>query len=307
MFLTEGDTEKVAVLVGKACPDLDVRSVTILSGGCDNRAFRIGSHHVARFPRDQDAYEALRREEVFCHFVKGRVSLQTPDLKIFCADEHPFSLHAFIKGQSLTSELYACLAEEKKDRVAENLAEFFACLHRTSFQKAWDLGAKPLENYMSAQEMHTVLEYKALSGIRGFGRYVIEEYIRIQVAEQDLVFGHFDVHSENVAFDSAAGELSGIFDFADCGVGDVHREFHPVNLMSTDLCYRTVERYQEKTGRIIDQNRIRLYRVINDLSDLVEYGLGHESHRLIENIVRWRDELFPEWSKLPNPDFSPSR
>lgn len=307
MFLAEEDTEKVAVLVRKVCPALDVRDITILSGGCDNLAFLIGNHHVARFPRDEGAYEALQREEIFCRFVRGKVSLQTPDLKIFCADGYPFSLHTFIEGQSLTADLYASLAEEKKDHIAESLAEFFVCLHRTPLQDALGLGAKSLEGYMGEQAMRAILEHEALSGIRDFGAYVLEEYGRVQVVELDLVFGHFDVHSENVAFDCAAGELSGVFDFADCGTGDVHREFYPVNLMSTDLCCRTMARYQEKTGRIIDRNRVRLYTVIADLSDLAESGPGHESAgRFIERVVCWRGELFPEWNKSSSPVFSPS-
>jgi aminoglycoside phosphotransferase (APT) family kinase protein len=294
-FLLDEDLEKVAAIVSRACPDIDTKNVIFLSSACENRAFKIGDHHVARFPRDQVAYEALCREEIFCCFIKGKFSLMTPDLKVYGADDYPFSLHCFIPGESLTKELYLKLSEDQKDCVAKDLANFFAYFHSIPLEKARNIGALSLYKYKDSKEVLEIIKDKRLDKVRNFSRFIVKKYERISVPDCDYVFSHFDVHSMNMAFNSSSGKLVGIFDFGDCGIGDLHREFFRLNSVSPDLARRTINHYQDRTGRMVDWNRVRIYGAFCQLSLLLEDSITDFFSENIENIEFYRSDLFPEW------------
>jgi hypothetical protein len=96
------------------------------------------------------------------------------------------------------------------------------------------------------------------------------------------VYGFFDAHGWNMAFDHERGRLRGIFDFADSGFGPPHREFVQISLIDPDLAARTVEAYEASTGRVLDRRRIFLLAAAMRLSELagaVETGEHIEAIR----------------------------
>lgn len=290
-FLLDKDLEKVAAIVSQGCPAIDTKNVAFLSRGWDNLAFKIGNYHVARFPRDKVAYEALCREEVFCRFIKGKVSLQTPDLKVYCADDYPFSLHRFIPGESLTKELYLKLSEDQKDCVAKHLVEFFRFFHSINTKEAKNLGAKKIKDHTDIKFIKENIEKREFGGVATFVKSIICEYEKIIVKDCDIVFGYYDAHGKNMSFDANKGALFGIFDLADSGMGDIHQEFHPLNEISADLSKRTIFKYQKLTGRSIDWNRVRLYSTIFQIS---QFAKSNDQQNLVNSIKELRSELFPE-------------
>lgn len=108
-----------------------------------------------------------------------------------------------------------------------------------------------------------------------------------------LVFGYFDAHCWNLAFDLELGRLNGVYDFADCGIGDIHQEFHPLNFVSPDLTSRAIDLYEAQSDRRIDRSRVGFYTVLSGYSDLfdLESSQGtllkktREVH--LEQVRRW--------------------
>ena len=84
------------------------------------------------------------------------------------------------------------------------------------------------------------------------------------------VYGHFDGHGWNMAFDHAAETLTGIYDFADSGFGDLTQEFIYSDLVSPDLTDRIVARYTRHSGRQIDLDRVRLLTSVHRLTELAD-------------------------------------
>src|SRR5690606_2345867 len=72
------------------------------------------------------------------------------------------------------------------------------------------------------------------------------------------IYGFFDGHGWNMAFDHAAGRLNGVYDFADSGLGPLHQDFLYSNLISADLTARIITAYERETGRHIDRDRVDL-------------------------------------------------
>ncbi|MBN0217560.1 phosphotransferase, partial [Pseudomonas aeruginosa] len=54
---------------------------------------------------------------------------------------------------------------------------------------------------------------------------LVREYAKLPADPLGSIFGFFDGHGWNMAFDSEAGRLNGVYDFADAGIGPLHQEF----------------------------------------------------------------------------------
>jgi hypothetical protein len=102
------------------------------------------------------------------------------------------------------------------------------------------------------------------------------------------VYGFFDGHGWNIAFDHEAGRLNGIYDFADSGFGPLHQDFIYSNLISRDLTARIVDEYEVLTGRTLDRGRIDLLTGVLRLSELAEYAddPGHVA-AMVRNVAGW--------------------
>jgi aminoglycoside phosphotransferase (APT) family kinase protein len=75
------EIDQVKALLSEQCPDLSGLAVTTLNGGgVDNRAFRIGSDYIARFPRRPDTRDAMAKELKWLGFLREGLSVQIPEL-----------------------------------------------------------------------------------------------------------------------------------------------------------------------------------------------------------------------------------
>lgn len=264
------------------------RSGSVVGIGWDNHAIDFGTT-IVRLPGDYDALRALRLEEQVC----GRLSL--PDLQIprtqLVEGEYPFSWHRKIPGEHLLTDVYEALSERQKEAAAAKLARFLARVHAIPTESASTWGAPPLP-WMPPEEIASLAGTIIPEDLQdNFGR-AIDAYASLRIADADRVFGHFDAHGWNMAFDRAAGELTGIFDFGDCAIGDRHVDFHPLNTISRDLSRRVISHYEELTGCTIDRGRVQLYTVVAEYSELsgaMKQGLDTEHH--LGQLRRWQREL----------------
>jgi aminoglycoside phosphotransferase (APT) family kinase protein len=85
------------------------------------------------------------------------------------------------------------------------------------------------------------------------------------------VFGHFDCHGWNMAFDHANQKLNGIFDFGDSGIGDAHRDFIYPSLLSPQHAFRVADHYETYSGKRIDRKRLALLISYHRLMEMAEY------------------------------------
>jgi Ser/Thr protein kinase RdoA (MazF antagonist) len=102
------------------------------------------------------------------------------------------------------------------------------------------------------------------------------------------VFGHFDGHGWNMAFDHNAQRLNGVYDFGDSGIGPLHQEFIYTNFISSNLTAPIINAYEVQTGKEIDRARIKLltgvYRLV-EVAGAADDPANIEA--MVKNLISW--------------------
>jgi len=179
-----------------------------------------------------------------------------------------FSLHGKLPGGTLDGEGYARLNEEARRRLAGDIALFLAELHAIDPATMREAGAGPV-GWWDTEEATLAPVWPLLpEHLRAPAQAAVADYRRLSPDPLGEVYGFFDAHGWNMAFDRQEGQLKGIFDFADSGFGPPHREFVQISLIHPELAARTVEAYEARTGRALDRRRIFLLTAAMRLSEL---------------------------------------
>ncbi len=185
-------------------------------------------------------------------------------------------------------DAYRRLPDAAKDRLADDLAIFFAELHALDPAVMRDAGALPVGAWDTGDETLAPVWPLLPPDCVAQARAALDAYRALGPDPLGERYGFFDAHGWNMAFDAGRRRLNGIFDFADSGFGPVHREFAPVSLIDPDLTARTAAAYERGTGNRLDRRRIFLLTAAMRLSELA----GEIAAR---GNVEWVRDLVIDW------------
>ena len=169
--------------------------------------------YIFRFPRNFFFARMMIKDCHFCQFLKGKVSVQTPDMQLKFDNNRPFSMHQKIKGVSLTSRMDNLSPEEEK-RIATDIVQFLSELH-----------AIPVSD-MPADIAESLNDF--LTGLASVhkGNYDLEKHnnlITMEKTSESPVIIHGDFNPGNILLDENA-HLSGVIDFAFASISDKHAD-----------------------------------------------------------------------------------
>lgn len=255
-----------------ACPELADATFAILASGWHSTAVEVGGRWVFKFPRGAEAEAALLREAAVLRLVRPAVSLAVPAPQVF-AGPPLFSRHEKLPGGYLLGEDYRRLDEPARQGVGDALGRFYAELHRLQPARMRAVGALPL----------------LPAAWRERAERLVREYAKLPADPLGSIFGFFDGHGWNMAFDSEAGRLNGVYDFADAGIGPLHQEFIYSTFIDADLTERIVAAYERFSGRRLERRRIALLTAAHRLSELAE--LADEPRHLPDMLAGALDGL----------------
>ncbi|MHB2263832.1 phosphotransferase family protein [Aliihoeflea sp. PC F10.4] len=248
----------------EAFPQFRSARFSVAGRGWHSLAVDIDGRFIAKFPQGSEALEALRREARLLAAVRPHLALPVPDMKLV---ERPilFSLHEKLGGSVLLAADYERLPDDARDALAETLAQFFAELHAIDRKFMHAAGASPAERWDVRPGTLAPVWSLIPTSVRdraqaALGRYSARKW-------DDDIYGFFDAHGWNMAFDHEASRLNGIFDFADSGFGPAAREFVPVSLISPNLARRSMRAYGRLTGRNIDPQDVFMLTAAARLSE----------------------------------------
>jgi len=247
---------------------------------CDGFIFKFARHPAAR--------ARLRREVALLQFLKPRITMPLPQMVLHEGPE-PFSQHLKLPGSSLESDDYGMLDEGRRNALATRMAQLYAELHALSLSRMQQVGALGVDPWMSPDEILAGAAPKLPRGHKGFLDRTVSAYRRLTIAGPELVFGYFDGHGWNMAFDHQTGLLNGVFDFADAGFGSRHRDLSYSNWISADLTLRIIDRYEELARFKVNRELVMLYTSALRLAELAKGFLDEERH--VANVVNWVGEL----------------
>ena len=265
------DLPSLQALLVARFPDLAGAAFTLRTQGFDSLAVDVDDRLIFKFPRYDYAAQALRKEAALLEVVRQRVTLPVPALELF---EEPtlFSRHTKLTGEHLWSADYEKLGPATRDRLADDIARFYSELHALDADALRKGGAVEREPWFPAQEILRQA-WPALSAqSRRHAQATLTEWQALEPDPQGTVYGFFDGHGWNMAFDPDQQKLNGIYDFADSGFGDRHVEFIYTSFISLDLTARVIAAYPRHSGRIIDVERVHLLTGVFWLSEIGGYA-----------------------------------
>jgi aminoglycoside phosphotransferase (APT) family kinase protein len=263
----------------QAFPELENASLRPLTMGWHSLAIDADGRLIFKFPRGDAAAQALRREARLLSAIRPRISMRVPDLTLI---ESPmlFSVHAKIEGEHLVTEDYERLPDPARERLAEDLARFYAELHALDPVAMRNAGATDILPWRSPQE----IRLKALPLVprehRRLCERTIEAYEAMAPDPLGNIYGFFDGHGWNMAFDHARQRINGVYDFADSGFGPLHQDFVYSGFISLALTRMIADRYARLTGKSIDRERIGILAGMHRLSELAELA-GDRRNELV--------------------------
>ncbi|GAB4048690.1 phosphotransferase family protein [Spirosoma litoris] len=269
-----------------ACfPDLADATFTLLTTGWDSVAVDVDDRLIFKFPRDPEAVEVLRREATMLTVIRPRVTIKVPDLEFF---EKPvaFSKHTKLKGEPITKAQYELLGKAAKMSLAADITRFYAQLHAIEPNLLRTAGALPIDQWPSPDII--------LAGIQPYlpKNLILKAQQTLKAWTQlppDLsIYGFFDGHGWNMAFDYSAQQLIGIYDFGDAGFGELHEEFIYTSFISKELTTAVIGYYEQITGRPIDRNRVHILTGVLLLTELADMADDAEHGAMcLENALTW--------------------
>ena len=270
-----------------AFPTLTNARLEVLGEGWHSTAIGADDRLVFKFPRHEIAQAALIKEAALLAVVRPALTMPVPDLRIH-EGSLLFSSHRKLRGQHLLSPDYASLPDRARDRLAAEIAQFYAELHCLPVDRITAAGAAPIAPWQSVDAMRSAALPALPVELRRDAADIISAYEQLPADPLGTIYGFFDGHGWNMAFDHSAQHLNGIYDFADSGLGFRHQEFIYTNLISPDLTERVVQAYEALSGLSLDRARIATLTGAHRLSELAE--LAHDpthAPTMVQAAIEW--------------------
>lgn len=275
-----------ALVIG-TLPQFAGGNFVTLTGGWDSVALECDGW-IFKFARHAEAEARLRREVALLAFLKPRVTMPLPQM-VLHEGPVPFSQHLKLAGSSLETEQYLALDEGRRNALAMRMAQLYADLHALPLNRMQAVGAVGVDPWMPPEAIIAGAEAKLPRGYKGFLMRTMAAYRKLSIAGDELIYGYFDGHGWNMAFDHQTGLLNGVFDFADSGFGSRHRDLSYSNWISADLTLRIIERYGELARVKVNRELVMLYSSALRLSELAAEVLPDA--RAVRNVTDWVAEL----------------
>jgi aminoglycoside phosphotransferase (APT) family kinase protein len=256
-------------LIIEVFPDCASGAFSPQTRGWDSLAIDVDDRLIFKFPRHEAARGRLEREAALLAIIHPAVTLPTPRMSLHQGPPL-FSRHDKLRGTYLEPSVYARLEERARDRLAEDLARFYAELHALPAAAMRAAGATTLQPWLEPDEILRRAWPVLTDTLRAHAERIIAAWRALPPDPHGEAYGFFDGHGWNMAFDIGAARLNGVYDFGDSGFGPLQQEFIYSNMISTDLTARIVDRYEGFTGRSLDRRRIALLFEVLRLSELAQ-------------------------------------
>ena len=258
-----------------------------MTAGWDCVAFDIDDQIIAKFPRHTKALTALEREVNLLAVIRPAVTMPVPELHLHDGPLR-FSAHTKLPGTHMLTAQYDALPTAARDRLAADLARFLAETHRLAMGQMRQLGAIDLPRWPSGAQIAGRAVALLPGDLQPLARAVLDRWDALPPDPLGMVFGQFDGHGWNMAFDHGTGQLNGIYDFGDAGIGPCHQDFVYSSLISADLTTRILPLYAAFTGHAPGTPRVDTLTGTHRLWELSVAADNPDAiPALIANVTTW--------------------
>jgi Phosphotransferase enzyme family len=284
---TEATLERLRGAIIEAFPEHEFSGFRLLTMGWHCIAVDVDDRVIFKFPRHEVAEKALLAEASLLAVIRPAVVMPVPDLTLYPGPPL-FSRHVKLAGEHLLTRHYELLPAESRQRLAADMALFYAQLHELAASDMEAAGAGPIEAWLQPEDILKRTWPALPPGLRSFAERTVSAWQDLPPDPYGTTYGFFDGHGWNMAFDHPGGRLNGIYDFADSGFGALHQEFIYSNWIAPDLTARIMAEYEALTGRALDRRRVALLTGAHRLSELAQLAddAGHAAMAL-QAVTDW--------------------
>jgi hypothetical protein len=279
------DAEALRAIVVGQFPELADAPFRILGAGWDSVALAVGDL-VFKFPRNATAATALRREASLLRQIGPVVSMPVPRMDL-CETPTLFSSHLGIAGEHLLTEAYERLGDTQRQALGDALGLFYAQLHAMPVTTMIEAGALPAYQWLDAPTIERQSFPLLDATERAWAGRILSRWVALGPDPYGNIYGYFDGHGWNMAFDHEHGRLNGLYDFADSGIGPLHQEFLYSSFISADLTARIVDAYERHAGRLLDRERIAVLTGVHRLWELAAAETADDATEMLLSVRAW--------------------
>lgn len=216
--------------------------------------------HAYIEPKTAAADEKLRAEIGVLCTVNAGVEIQTP---LYLGQDAGRYVFTRLSGSIFSQDFQESQTEEQVEVNTTVLARFMSQLHHLPVSIGtlpWDQNELQID--LKANLRHkNVRDYLRTKGYQSGLAAAIETLDDIAPSEADTALLHADLHGSNILVDSQS-HVSGIVDFGDCTVGDIHYEFKYFPGCGQPFFERLATKYEAESGRRLNRDRLQLYHYL---------------------------------------------
>ncbi|MEM8665563.1 MAG: phosphotransferase, partial [Pseudomonadota bacterium] len=234
-------------------PDLAGAAMVLRADGWDCLAIEVDGLTVFKIPHHDAAIGRLCKEPATLDLIRPHTALALPKMRLH---EAPILMteHRKVLGEAVDEAAYGAMAGPVRAQLADDLARFFAAIHGVAPEAVWAADCDGLRPWPDGEALLKRLDGRVGPTTMAQAERTVAAHARH--GPDEIVFGQFDTHGWNMAFDVRAGRLHGLFDFAGAGIGELHRDLSYPFFVSADLARQVVARYAAISGRDVDFARV---------------------------------------------------
>jgi aminoglycoside phosphotransferase (APT) family kinase protein len=283
------------VLISASFPSVDSDGLTHVGSGWDFDAFLTRDGWVFRFPRRAEAAATLETERRVHGLVAAALpgTVRVPQAELVSAPSEIFPLvfagHRFVNGTRADS-----LGPSLLSNTARSLAEALGAIHAIPEERVRDAGIREMELELPGDWLECASAAAELLGPDPVLTRAVDwlaKQIRFQPALRppSLSLIHDDLHPEHMLADASTGELIGLLDWSDAGLGDPTRDF--VQLVAWGGWSFAREVFAHYAGRS-DPTFWKRLEFIARLRSVMWLGIAYQESSDVAEHARWVRNVF---------------
>jgi aminoglycoside 2''-phosphotransferase len=206
-------------------PELAIEQIRLNRDGLLNDVVIVNEQFVFRFAKREFGFKDLLEEAELLRLVRPYLTLMIPEPFYASADTLAYPL---IPGETLRREMLRNLAEEDRQALAEQLAQFFSELHSIPVGEITG-GRIPMADALMKYEgwldVYQRIREKVFPLLQPHQREWVGDHFEPYLSSQrnfeyELKLVDTDIPPYHILFDRQTRRISGLIDFGCAGLGD---------------------------------------------------------------------------------------
>jgi len=211
---------------------------------------------IAKFPRSNAAYNHLLKEHRALNAIRSHLDFAIPKRALADASP-PFFFHEKLNGEHFSYEDYCKASAEQKETFVNSVADVMAQINEVPIAKM--AGLVPAMKYELPDEegLCSTLSQAFTPWELTQARKIMDRFRKVEQRDEFQRVGLFDFHGYNVVVDPASKKITGVFDFDELAIGDLHFCLREARLHYGDeVGEKVCKRYEVITGEPVDRERL---------------------------------------------------